>query len=140
MKRLRLLWHILKMTGAHKIMLGFVGFLFLSAAVFTLIEPGIAHYGDGIWYCFAVFTTIGFGDVVAVTGLGRLLTILLGLYGLFIVALIPGIVVNYFTEISKQRLNRSVVDFLDQLERLPELSPEELTQLSSSIRKNRNKL
>lgn len=137
MKRLRLLWHILKMTGAHKIMLGFVGFLFLSAAIFTILEPGITHYGDGIWYCFAVFTTIGFGDMVAVTTLGRLLTILLGLYGLFIVALIPGIVVNYFTEISKRSLNQSIVDILDQLEHLPDLSKEELEQLSASIRRNR---
>ncbi len=137
MKRLRLLWHILKMTGAHTIMLGFVGFLFLSAAIFTILEPGMTHYGDGIWYCFSVFTTIGFGDMVAVTIPGRLLTILLGLYGLFIVALIPGIVVNYFTEVSKRRLNQSTLGILDQLEHLPELSKEELEQLSASIRRNR---
>lgn len=140
MKKLRLLWRVFKTTDADKILIGFFGFVLLSAMIFVFVEPEIERYGDGIWYTFAVFTTIGFGDVVAVTPVGRILTILLGLYGIIIVALIPGILVNYYTEVSRIKANSSVAQFLDKLERLPELSKEDLEKISSAVKKKRYKL
>lgn len=140
MKKLKLLWQICKTTDADKIVLGFVAFVLFSALIFTLVEPGINCYGDGIWYAFAVFTTIGFGDMVAVTLTGRILTILMGLYGILIVALIPGIIVNYYIEVSKIKANSSVSAFLDQMERLPELSHEDLEKISEAVHKKRYKL
>lgn len=44
----------------------------------------------------SVVTTIGFGDIVVVTTIGRILSVVLGLYGLFIIAIITSIVVNYY--------------------------------------------
>ncbi|MEG0592141.1 MAG: potassium channel family protein [Coprobacillus sp.] len=140
MKKLRLLWRILQTTQADKIMLGFTGFVFFTAFIISVVEPNINTYGDGLWYCFAVFTTIGFGDLIAVTMIGRIMTIILGLYGILVVALIPGIIVSYFSEVSKARANKSIIEFLDSLERLPDLSKEELTKISISVKKNRNKL
>lgn len=140
MKRLKLLWRILEMTQASRIMLGFILFVFLSAFGFTIVEPGIIRFGDGLWYCFAVFTTIGFGDFSAVTLPGRLLTVILGLYGILVVALIPGIIVSYFNEISRMKANSSITEFLDKLERLPELSKEELCEIAKEVKKGRNKL
>ena len=67
MKRLKLLWIILKRTKATQIILGFVLFLFANAAVIQLVEPNINRYGDALWYCYAVISTAGFGDFVTVT-------------------------------------------------------------------------
>lgn len=92
----RRLWHIIRKT---KVIEEFTGLLFsmLIFAIFlTRLEPGIQTYGDGLWYTFAVVTTIGFGDVVVVTTIGRILSVILGVYGLFIIAIITSIVVNYY--------------------------------------------
>ena len=67
MKKIKLLWVILKRTRADKILLGFVAFLFVMAAILWIAEPGIDRYRDALWYCYAVFSTAGFGDIVAVT-------------------------------------------------------------------------
>ena len=45
-------------------------------------------------------TTIGFGDLTAITPIGRILTVILGMYGLVVVAVITSIVVNFYNETS----------------------------------------
>ena len=53
-----------------------------------------------MWYCFTVITTIGFGDMVAASRLGRLLTVVLGVYGIVVVAILTSVIVNFYNEIS----------------------------------------
>jgi len=63
-----------------------------------IYEDSITNIGDGLWYCFAVVTTIGFGDITAVTPIGRILTVILGIYGIIVVAVITSIIVNFYNE------------------------------------------
>ena len=72
MKKLRILWGILKRTRADHILLGFILFLLADAAVIRLVEPDIHRYGDALWYCYAVISTAGFGDIVTVTLIGKI--------------------------------------------------------------------
>ena len=105
-----------------------------------LVEPNIQTVGNSLWYCFAASTTIGFGDIVAVTLLGRVLTVILCIYAVLIIALIPGVVVSYFIEFNKIKSKESVVVFLDQLEHLETLSKEELRELSQKVKQRRYRL
>lgn len=135
MKKLHILHGILRHTGAYRILLGF-GLAFLCAAtVLWLWEPGIATFGDGVWYCFVAVTTIGFGDLTAVTPLGRVVTILLCIYGMFVIALTTGVVVSYYNELLAVRREERFRDILDQLERLPELDRAELETLSEKVKR-----
>lgn len=72
-------------------------------------------------------------------GCGRILTVILVLYGIFVIALIPGVVVNYFVEFNKIRYNESLLMFMDRLEHLDTLSKEELREISQDIRNFRGK-
>ena len=119
--------------------LGYVAVLLLVAFGVWQVEPDITTFSDGLWYCFAASTTIGFGDIVAVTAVGRILTVILVLYGIFVIALIPGVVVNYFVEFNKIRYNESLLMFMDRLEHLDTLSKEELREISQDIRNFRGK-
>ncbi|MEF9935205.1 MAG: potassium channel family protein [Clostridium sp.] len=140
MRKIKLLWNVLRSVDGDKIFLGFIGFLAIIAFFIGLVEPDIQGYSNALWYCFAVVTTIGFGDMVAVTTVGRILTVILSMYGILIVALIPGIVVSYFNEFKKKNEDETTSMYLDKLERLNELSKDELTELSSLIKKRRYKL
>lgn len=133
-------YRILKRTGTIKVFLSFVVFLMGAAAVLTLIEPGISEWGDGIWYCFVAATTIGFGDICVATRAGRIITVLVSVYGILMTAMVPGVVVSYYMEYLKVREKETVSVFFEKLERLPELSKEELEELSARVKELDQKL
>lgn len=137
MRRLKVLAGILKRTRADKIIVGFIVFLFAVAAVIELAEPDINRYGDALWYCYAVISTAGFGDVVAVTFIGKICSVLLTVYAIFVTAIVTGVVVNFYTQMVEMQRKETIAMFMDQLERLPELSREELESISQKVRKLR---
>ena len=89
---------IVRKTYAAEILFGIVLLIVAFSLVLPYLEEGIASFGDALWYCFAIVTTIGFGDFAAVTPLGRILSVILGLYGIVVVALITSIIVNFYGE------------------------------------------
>ena len=137
MKKLKILWGILRHTHADRILLGFVLFLLADAAIIQIVEPDINRYGDALWYCYAVISTAGFGDIVAVTLIGKTCSVLLTIYTLFVVAIVTGVVVNFYTQMVEMQRKETLAMFMDKLERLPELSREELENISEKVRKFR---
>lgn len=63
----------------------------------TITEPGLA-----LWYCFEIITTIGFGDLVAISSIGRILSVIIGFYGIIIVSLLTSSIVVYISEENKK--------------------------------------
>ncbi|CEA08476.1 pH-gated potassium channel KcsA [Arthrobacter saudimassiliensis] len=137
MKRLRVLWNVIRLTGASYVFIGFVAVLAGAAVVLPRVESGIPTLGDALWYLFVSFTTIGFGDLVAVTFAGRLITVVVSLYGIVVVALLTGVLVSFYNELLKVRARSSLAEFVDELEHLTELSPEQLQDLSERVRQRR---
>ncbi len=135
MKKLRILRNVLRNTRADRIIIGFVIFIFLCAAVVLLVEPNITRYGDALWYCYSVVSTVGLGDVVATTFVGKLCSVLLTIYSLFAIAVATGVVVSFYNRCVEQRFAETKEAFLDKLERLPELSQEELREISEKAKK-----
>ena len=135
MKRLRLIGSILKNTGADKMMLSFISYMVLCALLIWLLESGNITFLDAIWFCFTVVSTIGFGDVVVHNTLSRVLSMTLSLYAVIALAIFTAVIVNYFTQLMELRQKNSLAAVIDKLERLPELSKEELEQLSEQIKR-----
>lgn len=135
LKRLRILSRILRDTGANKIWWMFVVQYLVTALVIWLREPGIKTFGESMWYCYAVVTTIGFGDVLVEYRLSRVLSVLLSVSAVIVIALITGVIVNFYNQIVSLRQKGTITEFMDKLEHLPELSKEELEELSESVRR-----
>ena len=93
---------IIRKTYAGEIIFGLLLLIVAFSLVFVRTEPGITSFADAVWYCFAVVTTIGFGDFSASSILGRVLTVLLGVYGLIVVAIVTSIIVNFYNEIKNK--------------------------------------
>lgn len=102
MKRLRILWRILKITGFNRFVSSFVAYLFISALGLTLIEPQIKIFADGLCFSFITATTVGYGDLLATTLVGRHICVTLTLFGLIFFGCLSGVIVNYYTELTKR--------------------------------------
>ena len=137
MRHLRILWTVMKRTGANRVLTFFLAFFFIDAALIWVFEPTIHTYRDALWYCYAVVSTAGFGDLVVTKLIPKLLSILLTAISLLAIGIISGITVNFYTEIIERKRKETISAFLDKLEILPELSKEELEELSRKVKRFR---
>lgn len=140
MKKLKIVWKILKMTSVDKIIGVFFLYIIVMSCILKLIEPTFHTIGDGIWYCFVTFTTVGFGDLIVTTVIGKILSIILMLYGMIVVAFLTGTLVNFYQEMMRIKAKDNVTMLMDKMERLPELSKEELIEISDLVKKKRYKV
>ena len=88
---------ILRRTYALEILLGLITLIVACSFLFFLFEDDMS-YPDALWFSFAIVTTIGFGDVTVKSVVSRILSVILGIYGIIVVALITSIIVNFYNE------------------------------------------
>lgn len=146
LKGLRLFYFVMKQTHMLPIIGGFIIYFFIMATIIFFTSntsvtqySNIENYGDALWFSFASVFTIGYGDIWVSGVVGRILTVLLVIYGVFIIAIIPAVFLIYYQEKMNQKFNASTSYLLDKLEHLDELSKEELKNLSSSIKNFRRR-
>ena len=96
---LNLIWTVIKEKKSELAVTGFVTFLILLLASF------IMYYVEGdkqpdqfpniiasFWWAVATLTTVGYGDVYPITGLGKMISGLIAILGIGMVALPTGLI------------------------------------------------
>ena len=137
MRRVRLLWLVIRRSGAWKALAAFLVLFFVCAILVLVAEPGVDNFFDALWFLWAVSTTVGLGDLTAVTIVGRIASMVCSVFAIVTTAALTGVIVDFFSEAREQDLQGSISEFLDKLERLPELDREELEDISKRVKKLR---
>jgi hypothetical protein len=96
--KIDIFWKVVRKTNAAEILFGMLLLIIAFSLVLPILEESIPDFTSALWYCFAIISTIGFGDVAAVSLLGRLLSAILGICGLVVVSVVLSIVVNFYNE------------------------------------------
>ena len=133
--KFRAIGPVIRAAGLATWTIMFVALFLLASTIVWLSEPGIETLENSAWLMFQVVTTIGLGDFTCVSLAGRAAAVVLSTYSVLYLALITGAVVSYCQERMHARRNASVAHFLDQLEHLPELSHDELVELSEAAKR-----
>ena len=106
--RLKGIIKIMKKTYAFEVLYGLAVLIIASSFFFSIMEEGIPSFGDGLWYSFAIVTTIGLGDYTVTSLVSRLLSVVLGLYGLVVVAVITSIIVNFYIDSKDKKDDKTI--------------------------------
>lgn len=140
MKKLRILKNVLVRTKAHKILIAYAIFVLCSALAIYIVDPQITSYTDSLWYCYAVISTAGFGDVVASTTLAKIISVLVTAYSTIVIAIVTGVVVNYYTEVTELQKKETLTAFVEKLEALDTMTTDELKDISAQVRDFRKRI
>lgn len=81
-----------------------IGYIIVSALIVFNIEPDtFPTFFDAVYWATVSLTTVGYGDIYAVSAAGKFITMVSALFGIAIVALPAGIVTaGYMEEINKK--------------------------------------
>ena len=82
-----------------------VAYVFISALIMYQVEPQtFDSFYDACYWATVSLTTVGYGDLYAVTGIGRFFTMLSAFVGIAIVALPAGIITaGYLEEVNARK-------------------------------------
>ena len=105
--RLRGILKIMKETYAFEILYGLIVLVISFSIYFMFNEESVHSLSDGLWYSFAVVTTIGFGDITVTSPISRILSVILGIYGLIVVAVLTSVIVNFYNEKKDNKKDKS---------------------------------
>ena len=70
--KLRTVATVVRASGLAPSAATFLVLFFAAAFAVHMTEPGVVSFGDAVWLCFQVVTTIGLGDFTSTTVAGRL--------------------------------------------------------------------
>ena len=78
-------------------------YIVISALIMFIVEPAsFPSFFDAVYWATVSLTTVGYGDIYAVSTIGKVITMLSSVFGIAIVALPAGIVTaGYMEEINK---------------------------------------
>lgn len=82
--------------------------LLLGGVGFWWLEPGIHTLQDGLWLAFTTAATVGYGDLVPRTPVGRAFSVLVVLLGLAVLSLVTASLAALFVEQEVEEEERQI--------------------------------
>lgn len=87
----------LKQTGIGRAFWYFVLLIFLLPLPLLWYEPAIKNYGTLLWWTLNTVTTVGYGDIVIKTSIGRVIASILMILGVGLISTVTSSIIQMMT-------------------------------------------
>ena len=120
----------LRKRAAHWAFVGAAIVIVVATAIAGIVERetegGIENWGTVIWWAIATITTVGYGDVVPVSPMGRIVGVLLMLVGIGVFGVLTANIAAWFVEQTQKSEQKQISDELARLREELRLLREEI--------------
>lgn len=79
--------------------------IIISAVIISLLEG--MSFGDALWWCFVTFTTVGYGDVLLATTIGRIVAVILMVVGIGFIGITTSAIAVYIINDGKRKTKKN---------------------------------
>ncbi len=87
----------------------------LAGLLMSAIEPGVKTPWDGIWWAWVTVTTVGYGDIVPTTGMGKLFAAFLILMGVALFSLMTANFSSFFIGRDVSRVEAELEEDMEKM-------------------------
>ena len=103
----------LKKSGFIYMLYIFVVVIITCSVIMSLLEK--QSIGDSLWWCIVTTTTVGYGDIAPVTTSGRIVAVVLMIYGISFIAMLTSTITAYLTERANLGITKEQAETLKEL-------------------------
>jgi len=123
--------NLLKQNSFGLVLSGAFFFIILAGAIFSVIEE--VDFTDGVWYALVTITTVGYGDMVPLTGEGRLFGGALIIIGVILFSLVMANISAFLIGSEQKAREKDILSHVkkmqDHLDVQAELNEKRLTEI-----------
>ena len=113
----------------------------MSSVVISLVEE--MSFGDALWWCFVTFTTVGYGDILLTTSMGRIVAAILMVVGIGFIGVTTSTIALYIITGGREKRENNIKDELietikyklDTFDDLSEKDIEDIYKTLKSLKK-----
>lgn len=121
-----------KTTNLHYVGLATLVVVLLGAGGMSLVEG--FSFKDSLWWSIVTLTTVGYGDIVPKTGIGRLIASVVMLTGIGFLGALTGTISTYFLSRGHEVYRPKIIEeMIEKLNHFDELTYEEFQQIISVL-------
>lgn len=120
---------------------GFIYVLYTAGAMILASSIVMSYlenktFGDAVWWSIVTTTTVGYGDISPVTPAGRIIAVILMLFGIGTIGMLTGTITTYFTNKGnhEQIEKNDCTDLLEVAQTLNKKQIEELTAIARTLK------
>lgn len=116
-----------------RIVISVVVFLIIMPIPLVWIEPKMNKYSDVLWWMIQTTTTVGYGDIVPVTFIGRLMGVLLMLIGIGLIGTVSSMLTRFLVDDKENNIT-------DLLKKADTLTTHEILELEKFVKRKKAEL
>ncbi|WP_239254657.1 potassium channel family protein [Listeria ilorinensis] len=134
------LFTFLRTNGLNRFLLIFVLLVIIIPVPMVFLEPSIKDYPDALWWAIVTATTVGYGDIVPVTPLGRILASIMMLFGIGFIGMVTSTLMSYFSAKPKtMQSSEKIAKITKAIEDVPELNNQEIEIIEQFLQMKKQK-
>ena len=122
---------ILRTNGFLYVLYANVVLVLLSSIIKVFVEK--MPFGDALWWSVVTVTTVGYGDFSPSSVVGRVIAVILMLFGIGLIGMLTGAITTYFTSRKSQEDDPSKQQLQDLIESMDPDQREKLLQIARII-------
>ena len=124
---------ILKTNGFIYVLYANIVLILASSVIMMFAEK--QSFPNALWWSIVTCTTVGYGDISPSTPIGRVIAVILMIFGIGLIGMLTGAITTYFTANRSKDAQKECDEINEMIEQMDESQKQKLAEIAKIILK-----